>query len=166
MILTYLGTVDSKCTMNSHPLLSKLAVQLNGNNLEYIFDKTYELCKLAVQDNNDALKFVDEEFQTDELLNIVFRKDNYNKSLLQYCVKEKYKYELCKKDIKYDGNKTYELCKLALENNSNAILFVPNKYFLEPYGEELFNIAIKNDKSPLLCLIKQYYNIKLEFNKM
>jgi hypothetical protein len=93
-------------------------------------------------------------------------------SNLEYIIKKTY--ELYKQAIEYDGtslkyikneDKTYELCKLAVQNNSNALLFVPDKYFLEPYGKELCNIAIKSDTTPLLCLIKKYNNIKLEFNK-
>jgi len=32
---------------------------------------TYEICKLAVQQNNDALKYVKEEFKTPELLKLI-----------------------------------------------------------------------------------------------
>jgi hypothetical protein len=37
----------------------KLAVQHNGHALRYVKEQTEEVCKLAVQHNGDALQYVD-----------------------------------------------------------------------------------------------------------
>jgi hypothetical protein len=45
--------------------ICKLAVQQNGDALRYVKNQTEEICKLAVQQNGDALKYV--KNQTEEI---------------------------------------------------------------------------------------------------
>ncbi len=65
-------------------------------------DQTYELCKLAVQQNGYALQFVKE--QTEDICKLAVKQNGY----ASYYMKEQ----------------TDELCKLAIQQNKEAIKYI------------------------------------------
>jgi hypothetical protein len=63
-----------------------IAVQSNPLLLQFVdYSITYDMCKLAVQNNFCALKFVPSKFQTEEIINIAFQ-SNY--TALKYIDKD------------------------------------------------------------------------------
>lgn len=123
--------------------LCELAVKQNGLSLNYVTNKTNELCKLAVQENGVALEFVDEPLQTDELCKIAVQQDGL---ALEFVINQTY--EICELAIQqnayslyYVNNqfKTIELCKLAVENDEECIGHVPQEFYdiIKKYSDEL-----------------------------
>jgi hypothetical protein len=52
--------------------ICKLAVQKDGNALRYVINQTIEICKLAFQQNYNALKYVKRKFKTEEICKLYF----------------------------------------------------------------------------------------------
>ena len=95
--------------------LISMAVQLNGNTIKYIKNKTHELCLSAVIQNEQSFKYIGDIYNDVTL--IALAKDG---ALL-----------------KYVKNKTHDLCLLAVSNNGSAICFV------EDQTDEICKLAIK-----------------------
>lgn len=122
----------------------------NGKLLKYVKEQTYELCKLAVEQDPEAFMFVKEEFITDELCELVLSK----KGKMLQCFKHKNMIteELYKLAVKQNGlalefvkeeHQTYEMCKLAVEQNAWALQYVKNQ------TDELCKLAVQKDGSTL-----------------
>jgi len=108
--------------------ICKLAVQEDGYALRFIKEQTEELCKLAIQQNSWALQFVKE--QTEELCKLALKKHCLT---LQF-VKEQNP-ELCKLALQqnccalqYVKEQTEELCKFAVQQNGWAIRYIKPKF--------------------------------------
>ena len=126
--------------------ICKLAVQEDANALPYVKKQTEEICKLAVQRNGEALKYVKE--QTEEICILAVKKDA---NILPY-VKEQTE-EICKVAVQQDGNvlryvkiQTDNICKLAVQQNGKAI-----QYVKEP-TVEICKIAFQHYFLTLKCV--------------
>lgn len=115
------------------PELCMLAVQQNGFALKYINNKTIELCMLAVQQNGIALEYVPTELQNDSAKHCLYELAVQQNGLALEYVKEQ-TYEICKLAVQEHGFslyyvneqfKTIELCKMACEQDEEAICHVP-----------------------------------------
>jgi hypothetical protein len=138
----------------------EMAVQQNGLalqfvNIEYITDKIIEF---AVQQNGLALQFVDIEYLTDKIIELAI---NNNGFALQYALHEDYMltYNLCKLAVQKEAlallyvpheNKTIELCMIAVQSNPNTLRYVPNRI----KTVELCMIAVQSN--PLLLQFVDY----------
>ena len=97
----------------------KLAVQKNGNALKYVKPEfmSYEICKLAVQQDYNLLHYIKE--QTEEICKLAVQRDGY--ALIHV---KKQTEELCKLAVQQNGEalyyvepelRSYEICKLAVQ---------------------------------------------------
>ncbi len=105
--------------------ICKLAVQQNGLALKYIKYKykTEDICKLAVQQNGLALQFVDFESRTDEICKLAVQQNGLALQFIRII------------------NSTDEICNIAIQQNSLALRHVrPNEL-----TEEMYKIAIKQN---------------------
>lgn len=113
--------------------ICKKAVELNGMMLEYVplNHRTKELCKIAITQNKDAVSFdprnKDENSDEDE--------DN-NEIKKEYVTNLYVTEELCKQQVAKNGLnlwsvpnkfKTEEMCQIAVTQNNLAIKYVPIK---------------------------------------
>jgi hypothetical protein len=156
-----------------------LFIQCNGENIKYIKNKTYELCIESVKQNGDALKYIDEQYQTEELClisvksngkNIRYVKNKThdlcieavknNGMSLKYIDEQFQTEEICINAVKHNGiylkyviNKTYDICEIAIKNNGNALNYVHDQY----KNEDLCMEALKKNE-----LIFQYIKHKTD----
>ena len=109
--------------------------------------KTPELCKIAVESNDDNFQFVPDELKTPELCKIALKLEGAN---LRYVPDKLKTSKLCKIAVAENGFAikyvpkefiTPELCKIAVEHDGYALKYVPDK-FKTP---ELCKIALEND---------------------
>ena len=107
-------------------------------------EQTEEICKLSVQKNGCALKYVKIE-QTEEICKLAFQQNGW---LLQY-VKNQTE-EICKLAVQQYGNALYgvknqteEICKLAVQQYGTSLRYVKNK------TEELCKLAVQKDGDAL-----------------
>jgi len=122
--------------VNKTYYLCKIAVQFDGLNIKHInkciLSLHNDLYELAIQQNADALKYVD--VQTEELCRLSIQKNG-----------------LCLRFVA-DKNLTYELSKLAVENNGMAIKYVKGKFLTY----ELIYSAVKENGSAIQFINKKY----------
>lgn len=88
--------------------LCLMAVEQNGKALEYIYDKTEELCMTAVKQSGRALRYVPPRLQTKELVMAAI--ENAPDALMS-----------CK-------NFCQEVCDRAVELKSEVIAYVPREF--------------------------------------
>ncbi|MEK7070221.1 MAG: DUF4116 domain-containing protein, partial [Patescibacteria group bacterium] len=133
--------MDVVSSINDFPLDWKIECLRKDSGLfEYIEDKTPELCRLAVENDGYALKYVPQEMKTPELCRLAV--ENYGYAL------------------KYvpEHMKTPELCRLAVENYGLALKSVPEKL----KTSEIYRLAVISNlevlkyvpqemKTPELC---------------
>ena len=128
---------------NQTPELCALAIQLNSYALKYIKNqyKTEDICKLAVEKNGNALKYVID--QTKELCALAVQQDPY---ALEYVNEQFQSEELCISavsrngcTIKYVKNQTPLLCNLAMKENSFSLQYVQDQ------TKELCILAVKKN---------------------
>lgn len=133
------------CLTNSYDTTQKY-IQIESNNiniihlqndglyLNYINNKTYELCKIAVENNCNAIDYVPDEFKTEELYNILLNTD-YVHLVLDKIPKKYITYDLYKKIVKRSITilkniptefKTPELLNIALNTSAYAIEYIDN----------------------------------------
>ena len=113
--------------------LYKLAVQEEGLALKHVKNQTNELCMLAIQQDGMALQYV--KNQTNEMCELaVQHNDSQNDSALQYV-----------------KNQTYEICIMAVRHNGLALKYV-NEQFL---SKELCIIAVQQDGYAIQYVINQ-----------
>jgi len=117
--------------------ICKLVVQQNGCALRFVKEQTEELCKMAVQRDDCALQYVKE--QTEELCKMTVQQ---NGLALRY-VKEQTE-EICKLSVLHNGRALYyvkeqteELCKIAVQQNGLALLYVKEQ------TEEICKLAVQ-----------------------
>jgi hypothetical protein len=109
--------------------ICKLAVQQNGNALAYVKNQTDEICKLAVKQDAYAFRYVKE--QTDEICKLAVQQKPYA--------------------LEYVKNQTKEICKLAVQQNGSALYYVKNQ------TEEICKLAVK-----LNCYTLEYVRVQTE----
>ena len=98
----------------------------SGYVLKYVKKQTYDICKSAVQQNGRALKYVEEEFKTDELCTIAVQQ-NY-------------------RALKYVTNQTSKICIIAVQQNRYAFNYVKQQF----RTHEIRNLASKNNHNDLI----------------
>jgi hypothetical protein len=126
-----------------------MLVKQNYKVLQYINDKTDELCTLAIQQNIAALECIDSK--TPELLEFAFQQ---NPAAIQYfdvqpldkCLIAVQKNGYYIRLIKLE-NQTPEICIAAVTQNGNAIGYI--KHLQTP---EMCMIAIKNSQNKLYSI--------------
>ena len=130
--------------------LCRLAVQQNGLALKYVKNQTEEICKLAVQQNVYALEYVKIE-QTEEICKLAVQEYGY---VLQF-VKEQTE-EICKLAVQEYGyvlqfvkEQTEEICKLAVQQNGNALQYVKKQ------TEKICKLAVQQHPSAL-CYVPEH----------
>jgi hypothetical protein len=106
--------------------------------LKSIKNPTYEMYKEAVNSKGGiGLQFIPINKQTQELCLLSVK----NKPL----------------SLSYVKNKTLEICTIAIENNGDALKFVPEKYF----DYELMKKAVNNSLNALEFVPKKYHTFEL-----
>ena len=107
----------------------KALINKNPFNIIFISDEILsdELCKLAVQQNGDSLRYVDH--QTEEICKLAVRQNGYS---LRY-VKNQTE-EICKLAVQQNGyslenvkDQTDEICKLAVQQNGYSLAYVDHQ---------------------------------------
>lgn len=155
---------------NPSPGLCAFAVSKDGLNLKYIKEQTLELCKLAVQNNLDAIQYVRQEFKNELIL---YAEEEKKKTIeedmarvtrdgmqLQYV---KYQTpEICMEAVKHDGraleyvkDQTPELCMAAVKQNGLALQFVTNQtpeICIAAIKEDWRALEYVKDQTPEICL--------------
>jgi hypothetical protein len=121
----------------------KLAVQQNGYALKYVKNQTDEICNLAVIQNPYTVYYVKD--QTEEICKLAVQQ---NGIALRH-VKEKTE-EICKlavqqngEALKYVKNQTEDICKIAVQQNGEALKYVKNQ------TEYICKIAVQQNGSAL-----------------
>ena len=138
----------------------EMAVKQNGLALQFIDNEylTDKIIELAVQQNGLALQFVDIEYLTDKIIELAI---NNNGFALKYALHENYilTYDLCKLAVQKEAlailyvphqNKTIELCMIAVLSNASSLRYVPNQI----KTVELCMIAVQSN--PLLLQFVDY----------
>ena len=137
--------------------ICKLAVQQNSNALQCIKKQTDGICKLAVQKNGYALQYVSPELITDEICKLAVQE---NSRVLQYVLPELMTDEICKLAVQQNGSSLEyvkqelideEMCKLAVKQDWNALYYVKQE-FMTP---EIFKIAVQQSGYALYYIKKQ-----------
>ena len=89
------------------------AIKANGLALEWILNKTKEMCELAISLNYKALIYLPDEHKTEDIYLYAFK---FNLNALEF-IPDKYK--------------TKEMCLRATKFNMMNVLFVPDKFKTE-----------------------------------
>ena len=143
----------------------KLAVQQNGKILEYIPKHliTKELCELAVKQNGIALEYVPKHLKTKELYELAVQS---NGIALEYVIEKYRTQELYELAIKQNGSvlnyvpeklKTPELCKIAVQQNGFALKWIPDKF----RAKELCEIAVQQNGMSIEYVPDEFLTKKL-----
>jgi hypothetical protein len=108
---------------NPSEKLCKLAVQLDGNAIKYIPERqrNEEVCKLALQRNGDVIHYIHEHQRSEELCKLAVQQHPYL--------------------IRYIHNPSEEVCKLAVQRDPNVIIYIHNP------SEEVCKLAILLNKN-------------------
>ena len=121
--------------------LCKNVVRQYGCLLKYIPNekRTIEICKLAIEQDQFALLYVEE--QTDELCKLAVLKNGYALK----CVKEQTE-EICilamkqnKDAIMYVKNQTEEICKISVQQNGLSLMYIKNQ------TDEICKLAVRQN---------------------
>jgi hypothetical protein len=119
--------------------LCKLAVQKDGYALKFVKNQTEELFKLAIQHNGGVLQFMKD--QTEEICKLAVQQDGW---ALKYVIDKTE--EICKlavqqygRALKYVDHQTEEICKLAVRHNGFALEYVKEQ------TEELCKLAFQQN---------------------
>ena len=107
--------------------------------LKYIKNQTKNICKAAVIQNENALRFVStkqiSEEIFEEIFEIIVAQDGWN--ALEYVPVEKRSDKICKIAVTQNGyalnfvpieKRSKKICKIAVTQNGYALRFVPEKY--------------------------------------
>jgi tetratricopeptide (TPR) repeat protein len=143
--------------------LCQLAIQQNGEAWQYVPKKyrTTELYSLAIEQNGTVLRNIPKHDITPELWRLAIQQDGMQLGLLPIEQSEPkfwQKLETLWKKRPVLGYRTFELCKLAVEQNGKALQFVPEKYrtlelyrlAVQSYGETLTYVP-EDERTPELC---------------
>lgn len=149
--------------------LFELAVLTNGLCLQYIpLDlRTNNLIKLAVKNNGFAIKFCPDSKMNDSIIKYAI---DQNPLSIRHLPKEKVTYELIKKVVTINGLAikyhqstfpvTYELAKIAINQNTDALLKLPDDlHFIDELVTKIYEktneeCLISRDK---ICKNAPYY---------
>ena len=132
----------SDCTIEQYRGVMKFVAD-DGLNLRFIAEsaQTYEMRKLAIQQNGLSLQYIDAKYQTTELCISAIIKDpvslkyvaNQTKYISMLAVKIAYW------TLQYVENQTEEICEFAIKQNPDAIYYVRNK------THKLWRLALQMD---------------------
>ena len=117
--------------------MCKLAVEQDGYNLKYVYNQTPEICKIAIQLNADALRFIPDNNKTHELCIMAVQKCGL---VLGYIPKNLLTDEILMEAVIQDGRslkyidvdkQTEELCMIAIQQHPYAINYAiyNNQYY-------------------------------------
>jgi hypothetical protein len=114
-----------------------MAVKKDGRSLEFVINQTYDICLEAVKNNGDAIEFVNDEYLTDELIDIAIE------------------------NIIFFGHKklkkmSHDKIEKLIDRNIEAI-----QYF-DDLTEDLYIKCVRIHHNSLVYNIKQTHNICLE----
>ena len=131
----------------------KEVIEYRGENIQYVIPNTpryNELCKIAVSKTTYALYHIPEDYRTFEVCRIALAQDS--EAIVDVPPTVDNYYQLCKFAMEHSGGRsptilknipvslrTYELCKIAVDNNGYSIREVPTE--LTEY-EELCKTAL------------------------
>ncbi len=141
----------------------RIAVEEDGMALKYVPNefKTYKICRLAVMENGYAIEFVPSEHRTNELYKISLKQEGM---ALEYVYDEHKNDELYKIAVKQTGyaiqyvldhDKNKHICLMAIQNCPQTLSYV--KY----HDIELYEYAVKLDGLALSCIPKEYKTVEL-----
>jgi hypothetical protein len=127
----------------------KLAVQQNGNILEYIPKHliTKELCESAVKQNGRVLEYVPEYLRTQKLYELAVQSNGIALEYIPKHLKTQKLYELAVQQngmaLEYVPKylRTLELCKIAVQQNGLALQWIPDKF----RTKELYELAVQQN---------------------
>ena len=105
----------------------KIAVQKDGYALRYVEIQTDEICRLAVQQNGCDLQHV--EIQTDDICKLAVQQNGFALEYVKIQTDE-----ICRLAVQQNGmalkfvkNQTEEICRLAVQKNGFDIKYVENQ---------------------------------------
>ena len=143
----------------------------NGLLLEKCPHQTFELCKIAIEQNPHALKYINYDilslYEIHELYTIASIKDGMTIQYMKNYINE----EIIKLGIKQNGlaiqfiiNPSYELCKLAIAQNSNSLIKINNLYYKSILSNDLYqqSFDINHEDTCLICYSDEIYFIKYQ----
>jgi hypothetical protein len=113
---------------NPSEKLCKLAVQQDGNAIKYIpkRQRNEEVCKLALQRNGDVIHYIHEHQRSEDVCKLAVQQHPY---LIRYIHNPSE--EVCKLAIQIDPfaiqyihNPSEEVCKLAFQRNPGVIRYI------------------------------------------
>lgn len=120
--------------------------------LKHIKDQTIDICKQALEGDPNALKYAQYQPNAEQYV-----RDNIN--LFKYLKEQSY--DLCKYVVSIDGlllayvhKPTRSICEIALEQNKDAIYYVPTKYI--DFYEKSFDKG-----ADLECMVQTFEICKL-----
>ena len=129
--------------------ICKLAIQQDNQALEVVKNQTEEICKFAIKQNGLSLEYV--KNQNEEICKLAVQQNGH---ALQYVKNQTEK--ICKlavqqnyQALKYVNEQTEEICKLAVQQNYHAL-----KYMKEQ-TEEICKLAIKSNYNSLNLIKEQ-----------
>lgn len=121
--------------------LGKIAIQFNPISFLDIKVQTQELCNLIVEIDGRFIKYIKDEFKTEELclkaLNTFYTKEIYNVSINNLIMSKNLNEDI-NTLLQFIDNQTIEICKTAVKYNYDELEFVKEQ------TEELIEYSISN----------------------
>lgn len=151
----------------------------DGLKLQNCKKQTFELCEIAIEQNPHAIQFVNYLiFSKIKMFNLIKSATIKKPSIIQYIV-DYNKYNIIGKDnynhilklalnqngllVKYLSDttyETYELYKLAVEQNKDAIYLIKNKYYKTILNDSSYVKSKKEIEDCAICYSSNEYFIK------
>ena len=140
----------------------------NGMNLIKCKTQTVEICKIAIEQNPHAIKYINKSsFSENDIISlfeIAIVKDPHTIQYIKNYIK------LIKLALSYNGLVikyiihckciTYEIYKLAVEQNPAAIMYIKNKYYKNILDNSLYIKSNKEIDDCMICMSSNEYFIK------
>ncbi len=131
---------------------------------ELIKDHNYEFCKILLQDNYKFIEHINDNIKDQDLCNIAFNGIYLNDdfSYLKYIPESFQTINMQEKIVKKNGiyleyikSSPFTICKLAIENNPNAIEHIDINW---KHYNDLCEIAVKININALQYIKKEWKN--------
>ena len=137
--------------------LCAMAIQSDSRSIIYCPEEkvTEEMCRIAIKSHPETLSLLPKRFITEEMCLMAIQSDS--RSII-YCPEEKVTEEMCRTAIKSHPETlsllpkrfiTEEMCLFAVQNNKCALQFVPNEF----KTKEICRIAISKNAFQLLYIL-------------
>lgn len=116
--------------------------------------QTKELCLTAIELDGQAIRFVDEKFQTEKLQITAVKKDPHALKHIKHNQRENVVVAAVKTNglaLEFVKNKTIKVCKIAYESHAGSITFWnkwPDELIRFVISDDPENIALIQDDSP------------------